>query len=66
MATKKSSGRENVGRSVEQAHGVTAGRTTQERRIGSGNVRSGGAAALKKTGASSTSKTRSTTRPSIR
>lgn len=32
---------ENVGESVEEAEGFTTGRTTQERRIGSGNFRTG-------------------------
>jgi hypothetical protein len=32
---------ENVGDSVQQSDGITAGRTEQERRISGGNVRSG-------------------------
>ncbi len=62
----KKSTRENVGRSVEQAHGVTAGRTTQERRIGSGNARVGQGARQRDVASRPAGKTRSVKRPSSR
>ncbi|MFL6583776.1 MAG: hypothetical protein ACJ8KU_04595 [Chthoniobacterales bacterium] len=66
MATRKKSGRENVAGSVENAPGLTSGRTTQERRIGSGNLRSGQGARQREVDARPTGRTRTTKRPSSR
>jgi hypothetical protein len=63
---KKKNSRENVGRSVEEAVGITAGRTTQERRVGSGDVRAGQGARQRKVDNRGTGRTRSTKRPSTR
>jgi hypothetical protein len=67
MATKtKKQGRENVRGSVTQQDGFTNGRRRQEKRIGSGNTRSGQARSETEVKARATGRTRTTKRPSSR
>ena len=47
MAKQKRKEVENADGSVKQSPGITAGRTAQERRVGSGNVRRGSARNIK-------------------
>lgn len=66
MATRRKAEDENVGGSVEETPGITSGRTRQERRIGSGNMRAGQGARQREVDERPTGKTRSTKRPSSR
>jgi hypothetical protein len=67
MTTKtKKQGLENAGGSVTQRDGLTTGRTRQEKRIGSGNARSGQARREIEVNARSTGRSRTTKRPASR